>query len=145
MNDEKFTYWKRPWHKWLTLAVAVLQLLSLCLNLEEYRQIISAGFLSASVLDDYTTQRCSQLVTSGLLAATFFGEFLVGSIVRSQKARLLGESLLLLAIGAMWGLASAALHLFSLRATGLFCWLILLLALGGAAYNFWRYRKSSTQ
>ena len=47
-NEALFTYWKRPWHKWLILAAAVLQLLSLWLDLRQYRQIVDARVFSAA-------------------------------------------------------------------------------------------------
>lgn len=52
-----FTYWKRPWHKWVILVAALLQLLCLWMNLQEYNRISDAGFLSASEWADYAAQK----------------------------------------------------------------------------------------
>ena len=140
-SHEEFTYWKRPWHKWLILVVAAFQLLSLWLHIQEYHEVISAGIFSSSILADYTSQKYFQCAISGLMTAIFFGTFIIGTIARNKRIALLSEGLLLLLISVAWGIAGIALGLFSRTIKGLLFWFILLVALGGVVYNFWRYRK----
>ena len=71
-NDAPFSYWKRPWHKWLILAAAVLQLLNLWLNLRQYRQVVAAGVFSAAEMASYAHDTALRCAFSGLLAACFF-------------------------------------------------------------------------
>jgi len=44
-KQEGFSYWKRPWGKWFTLAGGIFELLALRLNVREYNRIAAAGIL----------------------------------------------------------------------------------------------------
>lgn len=137
-----FTYWKRPWDKWLILAAAILEILSLWMNLQEYNRISAAGFLSASEWADYAAQKGLQCGLNGILAASFFGIFLIGAFARSQRRARLAEGVLLLLLALAWGAVGAASHLALRNGQGFLWGLLLLLAFGAAAYKFWRYRKT---
>lgn len=136
-----YTYWKRSWHKWLILAAAILQLLCLWMNVREYREYAAAGILSASAWAVYAAQKIWQCALNGVMAACFSGVFLIGMFAQSQRAARLAEGVLLLLLAAACGGAGMALHLFSRSGKGLLWVLILLIALGGAAYDLWQYRK----
>jgi len=140
-KQEGFSYWKRPWHKWLILAAAVLQLLCLWMNIQEYHSISAAGILSASQWADYAASKIWQCAMNGVMLTCFFGTFLIGVFVQSQRAARLAEGVLLLLLSFAWGAAGFALHLFSPDLRGLFGVLILLIAFGGAVYDLWRCRK----
>lgn len=77
-HSNGFTYWKRPWYQWLILAAAILQLLCLWINLQEYHDLSAAGILTGSAWADYAAQKRSQCALNGLLAACFSGHFLIG-------------------------------------------------------------------
>lgn len=145
MHDMKksngFTYWKRPWHKWLILATAVLQLLCLWMNIREYHNVSAAGILSVSEWASYAAQKNFQCALNGMMAACFLGIFLIGILAHSQKVARPAEGILLLLLAFAWGVTGLALRLFSLSGKGLFGVLILILALGGAAYDLLKYRK----
>ena len=133
-NDAPFSYWKRPWHKWLILAVAVLQLLNLWLNLRQYRQVVAAGVFSAAEMTSYAHDTALRCAFSGLLAACFFAALLIGSFARSKRMARMAEGLLLLALGLAWGITCGILGLFTQGLDGLLCRLILGLIFCGGAY-----------
>jgi len=143
-SQNEFSYWKRPWHKWLILAAAILQLLGFWMNLREYHDISAAGILSASGWAEYAAAKMWQCAMSGILFICFSGMFLTGLFVRSQRAAHLAEGVLLLLLFFAWGTAGLALHLFSPGAKRLFGVLILFIALGGAVHSFWKYGKKET-
>lgn len=138
----EFTYWKRPWHKWLVLAAALLQLLCLWMNIQECNDISKAGILSASEWADYVAQKNWQCAINGMMAACCLGTFFVGLFVRSQKEARLIDGLLLLFLALAWGVTGVALQLISLSGKGLFWLLILLIAFGGAAHSLLQYYKN---
>lgn len=132
-NEALFTYWKRPWHKWLILAAAVLQLLSLWLDLRQYRQIVDARVFSAAEMASYTHDTALRCAFSGLMAACFFAALLIGLLARSKRAARMAEGVLLLALGLAWGLLCGALGLFTQGWDGFLCRLVLGLTLCGGA------------
>ncbi len=136
-----FSYWKRPWYKWLILATAILQLLCLWMNIREYHRIFTAGILSASEWAGYAASKKWQCAINGVLSSCFLGTFLIGIFAQSQRAARLAESVLLLLLSLAWGAAGFVLHLFTPSMKGLFWVLILLIAFGGAVHGFWQYRK----
>ncbi|MCI8608777.1 MAG: hypothetical protein HFE73_03940 [Firmicutes bacterium] len=136
-KDASYTYWKRPWHKWAILLAALSQFLCLLMNIQEYNDISAAGIFSASEWTVYASQKTFQCAINGMAAACFSGILLIGSLARSKRATQLAEGLLLLILGLTWGAAGFALHLNSKV-----LWLvILLLAFGGAFYDFYTYKK----
>ena len=141
MVSTPFTYWKRPWHKWIILAAAILQLLCLWMNLREYNDIAAVGILNASEWASFAVQKIFQCALNGITAACFFGFFLIGILVHSQKALRLAEGILLLFLAFAWGATGLSLQLFSLHGKGLFSIILFILMLAGAAYGFLQWRK----
>ena len=92
-HSNGFTYWKRPWYQWLILAAAILQLLCLWMNLQEYHDLSAVGILTGSAWADYAAQKRSQCALNGLLAACFSGHFLIGICAHSPKAARLAEGI----------------------------------------------------
>lgn len=140
-HSNGFTYWKRPWYQWLILAAAILQLLCLWMNLQEYRDLSAAGILSDHAWTGYASQRRLQCALNGVMAACFSGHFLIGILARSQRAARLAEGIFLLLLALAWGAAGLALQLFSPNGKGALCVLILVSALAGAVYSLLRCRK----
>lgn len=137
----EFTYWKRPWHKWLVLVAALSQLLCLWMNIQEYNDISRAGILSASELASYMAHKNWQCAINGVLVVCFLGTFLIGLFARNPKVARLMEGFLLLLLALAWGVAGIVLQLLSSSSRGLFWAVILLIAFGGAAHNLLQYRK----
>lgn len=132
-----FTYWKRPWHKWLVLAAGVMQLICLWMNIREYQEIAAAGIFSAAELANIASSKYLQCALNGLLAGIFFGTILIGMCVRSKRESRRAEGILFLVLSVVWGTAGAILHTFSLSGRGISWVLILLLMLGGTVYGLW--------
>lgn len=102
-QSESFRYWKRPRHKWFVLTAAILQLLCLWMNAQEYQKIAKAGILSASEWARFAAQKILQCGFNSLTAAIFLGIFLIGALARSQRAARLAEGWLMLGLAAAWG------------------------------------------
>ena len=138
----EYSYWKRPWHKWAILIVAILQLISLWMNIREYEQIAQAGILSAAAWESYTAQHNLQCAITGLMAVCFAGPFVIGCFAKERKSARLAEGLFLLFLAAAWGIIGwTVLQLNSSLGSGLFWALILILSLSGGLWDVWRYRK----
>ena len=126
MNSTDYSYWKRPWYKWLTLAAGLVQLPSLWINLRNLPT------------DPELRLQCALNI---LLAVCFLGEFLIGTLSRSAKAAHLAESILFLFSALLWSISCAALHLFGLNITGFLAVLLLILALFSSGCRFRLSRK----
>lgn len=138
-----FTYWKRPWHKWIILAAALLQLLALWMNVREYMDIFRAGIFSSSGWADYAAGKSVQIALSGMLSALFFGIFLIGDLVRGQRSARRAEGLLLLFLALVWGVLGFLSPLTSPGSDRALWVLVLLFELGGGAASLWRSRDRS--
>lgn len=137
---ESFSYWKRPYHKWVILAAAILQFLCLWINIRKFRDVTQAGIFSAAEWENYTAQKGLQCAINGLTAAAFLGSFLIGVLARSRKAARLAEGMLLLCLALFWGAGGLVFHL-AVAGSGRVIWILLLLsALGGSVYSFSRSR-----
>ena len=140
-KQDGFTYWKRSWHKWLILAVAIIQLLCLWMNVQEYNKIFRAGILNDTEWADYAASKIWQCALNGVMAGCFLGTFLIGIFAKCQRTARLLEGMLLLLLFFVCGTVGFTLHIFSLSGKGLVWTLILLIAFGGAIYDFWQYKK----
>jgi len=138
---DEFVYWKRPGYKWVVLAAAVLQILCLWMNVREYNRIFAAGILSASEWEAYAASKIWQCALNGLLVYCFAGSFMIGMFVKSRREARMAETVFSLILALAWGAAGFLLHLFSASAKGAVWALILLIAIGGAVYNFWLGQK----
>lgn len=139
-----YTYWKKPWAKWCVLAAGLLQLLSLWIDLNGYRQVLSIWnhVMSDAAWMDYSSQAVQRCSVKALTAAVFFGILIVGRIARSEKAARWSEGILLLTLALLWG--AAGLCFLTLRYGGheLLWWMLLLLAmLGGGIFVLYKSRK----
>ena len=124
MHEEdrtNYAYWKRPWHKWIVFAAALIQLWPLWQNIREYHSISNMGILSASEWTTYALQKNWQCALNGFLFA---------------------NGLLLLLLSLAWGAAGIVLHLLSSPGKALQWSFILLIGLGGAVYSLSSYRKN---
>lgn len=145
-KQEGFSYWKRPWHQWLFLAVGILQLLALWSNVGEYSRISAAAARGAfdswpDFWPEYMAGKIQMCANNAIMALCFLGAFLIGRRVRSKKAAQKAEGILFLLLALVTG---AVLWGCSLSPTGvrvLFWVCIMLVCLGGAAHRFWKYRK----
>ena len=135
-----YTYWKRPWHKWLIFALGLLQFVFLWMTIREYRDISQAGIFSDAAWERYASMTYLQCVARGVLGIDFLGVFLIGALSRSRRQAKRRESLLLLAVGLAWCAGAPSVRLLSVGARWVWA-LFLAAALAGAAYGFVRYRR----
>ncbi len=133
MHAQEKSGWRRPWHRWCVLAAGLLQLWTLRLYIREWRQL--AAFASSEELDAaHMGFRCG---LCGLLAGIFLGEFLIKSLISSQRGNRLAEGILLLVLTIAWGVAGVVLPIYRIW------WVFyLLLLLCGSIWSFWKYRRS---
>jgi len=142
-KQDNFTFWKRPWYKWVVLAAAILQLLDLLINIYEYVKISAIGILSPSEWADYAPSQIWQCAMNGVLIICFWGVFFIGVFAKSQKSAWLAESVVLFILSFACLTSGFPLHLFSLSFKG-FCWLfILLLSFAEAVRYFLKYKKAA--
>lgn len=140
---DTFTYWKRPWHKWVILGTAALQLLCLWTNWQDYRNSQTEELLSIPIRAIYAAQQRLSCACSGLLAAVFLGHFLIGCLARSQRTARLAEAVLYPMLTLAWGVAGIVLDLTTNKTTLFFWCLILLAAIFSSFYALHQYRKTS--
>lgn len=135
-KQEEFSYWKRPWGKWFTLAGGIFELLALWLNVREYNRIAAAGIFSPAAWADYADSKIHLCASNGILAILFLGSFLVGNLARSQRSARRAEGLLLLILALGMGIV------LCLSDDGAVFWVcMMLICLGGVVYSFWKCRK----
>lgn len=139
-KHEQFSFWKYPWQKWLALAAALSQILCLWGNILEYKKMSRVGIFGASELAAYALERNWNCALNGLLIVCLLGTLLVGALARSRRIAWLMECLFLLILAFVWGTVCFAFRLFpsNTRVPAVF---LLLLFLGGAGYNLWKYHK----
>ncbi len=143
-TQEPYSYWKKPWHPWLILGAAAVQLAVLGMSVQQYRQVAEAGVLSGAEWEAFAAQEQTQWAFSGMLAVCLLGMVLIGALVRSQQSARLAEGILFLILTLGWGIAMVSLELFSRNVTGLLASLGLLLILGNAIWCLWSWQKNRT-
>lgn len=143
-TSENFTYWKRPWQKWLVLIAGILQIISLWLNIQEYKDFanVKDRIFSSAAWDTYAVQQSFQCAMNGFIAASFIGVFLIGTLARSQKVARMAESVLLLVLALIWGIVGFALQIASQSTTKIIWGLLLIVIFSGSIYTFWKGRNS---
>jgi hypothetical protein len=142
-QSEKFTYWKRPWQKWLVFIGGTSQIIALFLNIQEYNEIaiIKDKLFSAVEWESYARQQSFQGALNGFIAAIFLGCFLVGIFSQSKKVAYIAEGLLLLILAVAWGFVGFTLQLASVHGIKIIWGLLLLLTFCGSVYAFCKSRK----
>lgn len=136
-----YTYWKRPWHKWVMLTGAILQLICLCINISEYKNIYTAGILNANEWVVYAAQKNFQCAINGLIAVCFLGSFIIGIFTRSKKMTYIVDCVFLIILSFLWITLGILLGMFLPDFKGVFWVFIVFLELGGACYSFLQYKK----
>ena len=140
-KSDDFTYWKRPWQRWLVLVTGIFQVISLSLNIQEYKDIVQAGIFSSTACDSYSVEQSFQCAINGLTAAIFLGIFLIGIFVRSQKGARKAEGIFLLVVALIWGIVGFVLQLTSQSGIRNIWGLLLIVLFGGSIYTFWNSRN----
>lgn len=90
-TQEPYSYWKKPWHPWLILGAAAVQLAVLGMSVRQYRRVAGAGVLSGAEWAAFAAQEQTRWAFSGMLAVCLLGMVLIGALVRSQAVRPAGR------------------------------------------------------
>lgn len=108
MNRQpEFTYWKRPWQKWV-LAVAVgLEALALLQLLSDFRDLTTVGgrIFSPEALAHTLAAEKMQITLTCMVLAACIWSLLAGAVVHRKQSARLSELLLLLVLTAGYGIA----------------------------------------
>ena len=80
-----FSYWKKPWHKWMVLAVGAMQLPLLYTKIQDYKKIIKADIFSPQELSQYIMQQKFSCMVTILAAVCFFVTFLSVHFLKAKK------------------------------------------------------------
>lgn len=140
-QKESFSYWKRPYQKWIVLAAAVFQLVALAMNLKDLGEIAGSGALSDSERELYLIEKSLQCAIFAMTTLLFFGGFLIGCFVKSHRAARTAEGGMLVCLTLAWGVAGGVLHLATAEESQMLWGFILVLAIGGSIYSFWKARN----
>lgn len=147
MENKSFAFWKRPWHRWLILAAAAVQLLACGVGVATYLDIADAGprIMSAEEWAEYSAGMALSCSAQALCAASFFSMFLIGALAKRSSAANKAAGILLLIVALCWGLGGLAFGLATSK-TRLFFWLLVLaVALIGGLYSLRKSRKERAE
>lgn len=139
----EYTYWKRPWQKWLVFIGGISQIIALFLNVQDCKQIAGVKDLifSAAEWENYALQQSFQIAINGILAAIFLGCFLIGITSRSKKEASMAEGLLLLIISIVWGFVGLIFQFTTVTGTAIIWSILLVISFCGSIYSFYKIRK----
>ncbi len=144
-RPESYTYWKKPWHKWLVLGAAILQTAVLWRRIDDFRTIsrveIRTELFSQAQWESYVTQQQFQFALSSMIIAIFLACFLIGSFVHSKKAADFATGILLIIFSLLWCMLGFLIPIFTQHAMTI-SWVVLFVAaLGGGIYTIGKSRK----
>lgn len=94
------SYYKRPWFKWVSLALALLQIWTLKTNIQDYIINTSAGIFSPPELQKYAVAKEFGCVMNVLLITLFLGEFLISVLAKSSRQQTNGNCTVLIIMAA---------------------------------------------
>ncbi len=92
-QSERYTYWKKPWHKWVVLGGAILEMTALWGKFDDYRAMskveIRSELFSPSQWEIYAAQQHFQFALSSIIIAILLASFLIGFLFTVKKQRTL--------------------------------------------------------
>lgn len=141
-TQERYTYWRKPWGKWICLAAGGLNLISLWRDAADYQEFSSLGIFDAETMEEIQFSLKMSISTSAVLAVLFFGCVIIGCAARSEKTARRAEGGLFFLMAAAYGVAGSVHGLFSMPGwSGRFTLILLLLLLAAGSYSLWQGRK----
>lgn len=143
-TQKPYSYWKKPWHPWLFLGAAAIQLALLGMSVRQYRRVAEAGVLSGAEWAAFAAREQTRWALCGILAACLLGMVLIGALVHSRQSARLAEGILFLILALGWGITLVPQGLSSGGMTGVFASLGLLLILGNAIWRLRSWQKNRT-
>lgn len=94
--ENKSFYFKRPWLKWVFLAVGLLQIWVLKDNIQSYLVCSQAEIFSPAEWEKYAVGKQFACVSNVMLVTLFIGSFLIGIFAKSKKAEIISNCTLLI-------------------------------------------------
>ena len=111
MEQRKFQYWQWPGLRWLVLVAGALQLVSLAMQVSDWKAIAGADIFSSAEWQRYCIREALHCGLSGLLAVGFLGCFAIGQRAKSCRAARRAEGVLLLGLAAVWAMGGIGLRM----------------------------------
>ena len=133
---------KRPWARWLMLAVAILELWLIWSDIQNYQQIAAADIFSPEGFAAWAAERRFEWLIDGTLAATFLFGFITWKVPQNTRKMHLATGILTGLLGLVWQTSIWALPFRLLDGRNKFLWCIMVVVLlGSMGYEFWHYHK----
>jgi hypothetical protein len=140
--SEEFSYWKRPWQKWLFLVASVLQFVLLFMNIQDYSEVAATQIFSPDAWDRYALQQTFRISLHAHSGIVFLAVFLIGTFAKTKRQSKKAESLLLITLAVAW-IITGMLYSFSSQETTKLIWILLILLMSfGAIFSVYKYYKS---
>ena len=144
-QPKEFSYWKKPWLKWLVFSGAVLQMPGLYARLQEYRAVsrpeIRTKLFSQSGWENYAAEQYFQISMSILLIGLFLGSFVIGIFARSKKTADISTGILLIIFALFWCTIGFSIPVSS-NVLMMTMWILVLMVLSvGGMYTLWTSRR----
>lgn len=139
-SSEQFTYWKRPWEKWIVLLLAVINFIYLWINISSYQEFYSVmeQIYSANEFEKWKIEKLIQCSLHGIGTAVFLGEFLIGALSHRKRTAEMAGGLFLLITGISWLMIGFMLGFASLDNWKIFWILFSSCAIAIGIYFMWK-------
>ena len=102
--SEQFTFWKRPWEKWIVLLAAAVHFICLWINISDYQEFygVMEQIFSTNEFEKWKTEKLYQCSIYGIATVIFLGEFLIGTLSHRNRTAEMAGGLFLLIVGISW-------------------------------------------
>ena len=139
MEEEEYSYFKKPWQKWLSMLLAILMLVLVYGRLKDVSVVLNSDILSPENLAIYIIQQENHIffgliICAGLLVQSMF---ISTCKTKSNARRAEAISFLVLGLALLGWIAFKGAEYASLLNVGFG---ILFLLLSG--FSFYRYKKN---
>ena len=137
--EEEYSYFKKPWQKWLSLLLAMLMLFFVYARLKDMAVVINSDIYSPENMAEYIVQQENHIFFGLIICSGLLVQSLFISASKSRKSARKGETICCLALGlALLGwIAFKGIAYAKVLNAGFG---ILFLLLSG--YSFYRYKNN---
>ncbi len=141
-ENNRYTYWKRPWARWMLLLASALEFVVLFLNVREYQEVSAAAgvIFTSGGWEKYAASQQLRCALNGILGGFFLGVFLIGTFCKSARAAHFWEGVLQLTVG----LSYFAADWLTQGSAGKFSCILLVLSVVFGAHSFYQSKKKTS-
>ena len=102
--SEQFTFWKRPWGKWIVLLAAAVHFICFSRNISDYQEVssIMGQSFSTNGFEKWKIEQSFRCSIYGIATVMFLGEFLIGTLSHRKRTAEMAGGLFLLIVGISW-------------------------------------------